>query len=57
MVHRADFAATITWGDGSTSTGIVAAGANGVFDVSGTHTFPNLTRHFGGLHGPKPRIS
>jgi hypothetical protein len=34
-----DFTATITWGDGATSTGTVAAGASGGFTVSGTHTY------------------
>jgi uncharacterized repeat protein (TIGR01451 family) len=34
----ADFTATITWGDGSTSSGVVVGGA-GSFSVSGTHTF------------------
>jgi uncharacterized repeat protein (TIGR01451 family) len=33
-----DFTATITWGDGSTSSGVVAGGA-GTFNVSGNHTF------------------
>src|SRR5581483_1025716 len=33
-----DFAATINWGDGSTSTGAVT-GANGTFTVSGSHTY------------------
>jgi hypothetical protein len=34
----ADFTATITWGDGTTSTGTVS-GSNGVFTVTGTHTY------------------
>jgi hypothetical protein len=34
-----DFTATITWGDGGTSAGTVAAVAPGVYDVSGTHTY------------------
>src|SRR5262249_52890533 len=34
-----DFTATITWGDGHTSAGTVAAGANGGFTVSGTNTY------------------
>ncbi len=33
-----EYAATITWGDGSTSQGIVA-GQNGAFTVSGDHTY------------------
>jgi hypothetical protein len=35
----ADFAATIDWGDGSTSAGLIAANGSGGFDVSGTHTY------------------
>jgi uncharacterized protein (TIGR03118 family) len=35
----ADFTATINWGDGHTSAGTIAAGANGGFTVSGTNTF------------------
>jgi hypothetical protein len=34
----ADFAATISWGDGSNSTGTVSDG-NGVLSVTGTHTY------------------
>jgi IPT/TIG domain len=34
-----DFSATIAWGDGTTSTGTVAAGTSGGFVVSGTHTY------------------
>ena len=33
-----DFTATITWGDGTTSTGTITE-KNGVFSVAGTHTF------------------
>jgi hypothetical protein len=33
-----DFAATINWGDGTTSSGTVSGG-NGSFSVSGTHTY------------------
>jgi hypothetical protein len=33
-----DFTATIAWGDGTTSSGVVAGGG-GSFSVSGTHTF------------------
>ena len=36
--YPADFSATITWGDGGTSLGTVAAG-NGVLTVSGDHTY------------------
>ena len=33
------FTATISWGDGFTSLGTVAAGSGGGFDVRGSHTF------------------
>jgi hypothetical protein len=33
-----DFTATITWGDGTTSTGTVASGGGGSFVATGTHT-------------------
>lgn len=33
-----DFVATIDWGDGTTSTGTIS-GSNGVFTVSGSHTY------------------
>jgi PKD repeat protein len=33
-----DFTATIDWGDGTTSTGVVSGG-NGTFAVDGTHTY------------------
>jgi hypothetical protein len=44
----ADFAATITWGDGSTSAGIIAqestpAGSPTQFTVTGTHTYADET--------------
>jgi hypothetical protein len=35
----ADFTATITWGDGHTSTGTVTANATGGFSVTGSNTF------------------
>ncbi len=35
----ADFAATITWGDGQTSAGTVTANPTGGFVVSGAHTY------------------
>jgi PhoPQ-activated pathogenicity-related protein len=35
----ADFTATIDWGDGNTSTGIISADKAGGFDVSGGHTY------------------
>ena len=34
-----DYTATITWGDGSTSTAAVAANGSGGFRVTGTHTY------------------
>jgi len=34
-----DYSATITWGDGATSAGTIAANASGGFDVNGTHTY------------------
>jgi len=35
----ADFAATINWGDSTTSAGTVTKTASGAFSVSGTHTY------------------
>ncbi|HVX11746.1 MAG TPA: TIGR03118 family protein [Pirellulales bacterium] len=35
----ADFAATIDWGDGITTAGVVTAGPGAVFDVAGSHTY------------------
>jgi hypothetical protein len=35
----ASFAATIDWGDGTTSTGTVTVDGNGGFEVTGTHTY------------------
>jgi ELWxxDGT repeat protein len=35
----ADFTATINWGDGSSSAGVVTPHAGGGFDVSGTHLY------------------
>jgi hypothetical protein len=37
-----DYTATINWGDGGSSTGLVS-GLNGSFSVSGTHTYVNNT--------------
>jgi hypothetical protein len=42
-----EFAATINWGDGATSTGTVRADPNGGFDVVGTHTYSDATDWFG----------
>jgi hypothetical protein len=39
-----DFTATINWGDGSTSTGTVAAAATG-FQVTGSHTYVDEGTH------------
>jgi hypothetical protein len=33
------YTATITWGDGSTSAGIITNAGGGIFQVSGSHTF------------------
>lgn len=35
-----DFVATIDWGDGTTSTGVITKDHDGGFDVSGTHIYP-----------------
>jgi hypothetical protein len=40
-----DFAATIDWGDGSTSTGTVTGPTGGLFTVTGTHTYATLGTH------------
>jgi hypothetical protein len=37
--NPADFAATINWGDGSTSSGTLTATGPGTFTVSGAHTY------------------
>ena len=34
-----DYAATIDWGDGTTSTAVIVSNSGGGFDVQGTHTF------------------
>ncbi|HLJ96699.1 MAG TPA: peptidylprolyl isomerase [Gemmataceae bacterium] len=34
-----DYAATINWGDGTSTTGTVTAGSNNVFSVTGSHTY------------------
>jgi streptogramin lyase len=34
-----NFTASIAWGDGSASTGIISANSSGSFNVSGTHTY------------------
>jgi cyclophilin family peptidyl-prolyl cis-trans isomerase len=40
-----DFTASINWGDGTTTAGIITAGANNTFNVQGTHTY-NATGNF-----------
>jgi hypothetical protein len=37
--QSSDFAATIDWGDGTTTLGSVVSSAGGGFDASGTHTY------------------
>jgi uncharacterized protein (TIGR03118 family) len=38
-----DILATIDWGDGTTSDGVVTEGSNGSFAINGTHTFEAAT--------------
>jgi hypothetical protein len=40
-----DFTATIDWGDGSTSAGVVTGPMGGPFTVSGSHTYATLGTH------------
>jgi hypothetical protein len=40
-----DFTASIAWGDGETSAGVVASGGGDTFTVSGTHTYPGEGPH------------
>jgi len=40
-----DFTATIDWGDGTSSTGTITAGAEGGFSVSGAHTYVEEGRY------------
>lgn len=35
----ADYSASVNWGDGATSTGLVVANGNGTFSVEGSHTY------------------
>jgi hypothetical protein len=37
----ASYSATITWGDGSSSAGVISDNGNGTFRVLGTHTYTN----------------
>src|SRR5205085_1557505 len=39
-----DFTATIDWGDGTTDVGVVSGG-NGLFTISGTHTYAEAGRY------------
>jgi len=50
LAPLSDFSATVDWGDGRSSPGVVAAGPGGSFTVSGGHTYTS----FG---NPTPRIT
>ena len=39
LAELGEFSATVTWGDGGTSAGVVAADGHGGFVVTGSHTF------------------
>jgi hypothetical protein len=39
IAGTASYTATITWGDGSSSAGIISANGDGTFSVLGTHTY------------------
>lgn len=39
------YSASISWGDGATSTGMISADAAGGFKVAGTHTYSTTTAH------------
>lgn len=43
--QASQFTAAIDWGDGTTTTGVIAAGTNGGFTVTGTHTYAEAFRH------------
>jgi autotransporter-associated beta strand protein/YD repeat-containing protein len=44
QLSASDFTATISWGDGQTSSGtIVSGGVNGGFDVQGIHTYSTIS--------------
>jgi hypothetical protein len=45
-----DFTATIDWGDGSSSAGIVSAGGGGRFVVSGSHTYAAKGKYAVNVH-------
>ena len=38
-VTGGSFQATINWGDGQSSSGVVTVNVNGTYNVSGTHSF------------------
>jgi hypothetical protein len=42
LATAADFTATITWADGTTSPGSVQASTSGGFDVTGSHTYSDM---------------
>ena len=46
-----DFTATITWGDGTTSTGTVVADGSGAFSVTGPHTYGSAATIASGAFG------
>jgi hypothetical protein len=46
----ADYSATVDWGDGHTTPGVVAAAASGGFTVSGTHTYAEEGHYTIGVH-------
>jgi hypothetical protein len=47
------FTATIDWGDGTTSSGVITASAGGGFTVSGTHTYSSTSDSESYWGGPR----
>lgn len=45
----ADYTATISWGDGTSSAGVVSGPTGGPFTVSGTHTYTSTGSHAVGV--------
>jgi hypothetical protein len=45
----ADFSASITWGDGQSSTGTVASNGQGGFNVTGTHSYATVGSYTAGI--------
>jgi hypothetical protein len=45
-----DFAATITWGDGTESAGTITSAGQGSFEVLGTHTYATAGKYIFGVH-------